>query len=67
MVEYILGIGHLTRDECHQVIDDVTRRIEKLTVANSAIKNELDHLMTIKFQVSQREREIWEENEKKKR
>jgi len=65
MVEYILGIGHLTRDECHQVIDDVTRRIEKLTVANSAIKNELDHLITIKFQVSQREREIWEENEKK--
>lgn len=66
MVEYILGIGHLNRDECHQVIDDVTRRIEKLTVANSAIKNELDHLTTIKFQVSQREREIWEENEKKK-
>jgi len=66
MVEYILGIGHLTRDECHQVIDDVTRRIEKLTVANSAIKNELDHLITIKFQVGQREREIWEENEKKK-
>jgi len=65
MVEYILGIGHLTRDECHQVIDDVTRRIEKLTVANSAIKNELDHLITIKFQVTQREREIWEENEKK--
>lgn len=65
MVEYILGIGQLTREDCHQVADDVTRRIEKMTQALSAIKNELDHLNTIKFQVSQREAEIWRENEKR--
>lgn len=65
MVEYILGIGHLTREDCHQVMSDVDRRIERLGLAEKAIQNELNHLKTIKFQVVQREREIWEANEKK--
>lgn len=64
MVEYILGIGTLTREACKQVTSDVDRRIERLTLAHSYIKNELDHLMAIKFQVGQREKEIWDENEK---
>lgn len=66
MTEYILGIGHLTREDCEQVSSDVDRRIERLGLAEKAIKNELNHLMTIKFQVAQRKREIWEEHEKQK-
>lgn len=64
MVEYILGIGHLTKEDCHQVLNDVTVRIERMIQAKANVMNEIDHLNTIKFQVSQREREIWEENEK---
>lgn len=66
MVEYILGIGHLTREDCRQVMSDVDRRIERLQMSVKYIRNELDHLMTIKFQVTQREKEIWKEHEENK-
>ncbi len=61
MVSYILGIGHLDLEECEEVLSDVNRRMEGLRKSVASVQNELNHLQTIAFQVSQRKKEV--ENE----
>ena len=60
---YILGISHLTLDECEEVMRDVTKRREDLGNSKAAISREVNHLDTIAFQVSSRKKEIIDHNE----
>src|SRR3990172_9069616 len=58
MVEYILGIGSLTDEECQEVFSEVRKRKEGMIQAQATITKEVNVLNTIEFQVSQRRREI---------
>ena len=58
MVEYILGIGKLSKEECEQVFSEVTKRKEGLKQALATITKEINVLNTIQFQVSHRKTEI---------
>ncbi len=60
MVEYILGIGHLNKEDCKQVYTDVLNRKRELILAQATITKEIQVLNTILFQVEYRQSELKE-------
>ena len=64
IVEYILGIGHLTIEECKEVFDEVRRRKSDLIKAQGTIQKEINVLNTIEFQVINRQAELRKDSEK---
>lgn len=61
MLEYVLGIGHLSEEECEQVSIDVSKRAVNMKKALAILQVELNHLEMIKFQVSQRKAQLTKE------
>ncbi len=58
MFEYVLGIGNLTKEQCNQVLGDVSKRAKSMRDAIAILQNEYNHLEMIKFQVTQRLTEL---------
>ena len=57
-INYILGIGNLSTEECDEVIFSLNSRLGKMKESVKTLQNEVNHLETIHFQVSQRKKEI---------
>jgi hypothetical protein len=58
MTEYILGIGHLTLEDCEQVLRETNERILDLEQAKRSIQKEINVLKTIEFQTVNRKKEL---------
>ena len=58
LTEYILGIGHLTLEDCEQVLRETNERILDLGHANRSIQKEINVLKTIEFQTVNRKKEL---------
>ncbi len=58
MTEYILGIGHLTLEDCEQVLRETNERILDLEHAKRSVQKEINVLKTIEFQTVNRKKEL---------
>jgi len=58
LTEYILGIGHLTLEDCEQVLRETNERILDLEQAKRSIQKEINVLKTIEFQTINRKKEL---------
>jgi len=58
LTEYILGIGHLTLEDCEQVLVEMKERILDLEQAKRSIQKEINVLKTIEFQTVNRKKEL---------
>jgi len=58
LTEYILGIGHLTLEDCEQVLQEMNERILDLEQAKRSIQKEINVLKTIEFQTANRKKEL---------
>ena len=58
MTEYILGIGHLTLEDCEQVLRETNERILDLEQAKRSVQKEINVLKTIEFQTANRKKEL---------
>jgi len=58
MIEYILGIGKISLDDCEQVLREMNERILNLEQARRSIQKEINVLKTIEFQTVSRKKEL---------
>jgi len=58
LTEYILGIGHLTLEDCEQVLRETNERILDLERARRSVQKEINVLKTIEFQTMNRKKEL---------
>jgi hypothetical protein len=64
LTEYILGIGHLTPEDCEQVLRETNERILELEQARRSVQKEINVLKTIEFQTMNRKKELQEQAQK---
>ena len=57
-LEFILGIGHISLEDCEQVLNRTKKSILELTTAKNSVDKEIKMLQTIVFQVLNRRNEL---------
>ncbi len=58
MIEYILGIGKISLEDCEQVLREMNVRILELEQAKRTVQKEINVLKTIEFQTVNRKKEL---------
>lgn len=57
-LEFILGIGHISLEDCEQVLNRTKKSILDLTTARNSVNKEIKMLETIVFQVLNRRNQL---------